>query len=146
MNKSDVIEVAVGGSAQEEPVKAQVTFVSPEFRAGSQVVVLRAELANPGGQLLPGMQANVILPSPNDSVLTLPVDAVVRDAKGAHVWVQSGKDTFKAQKVTLGEESADNVAILSGLKENDKVVVSGAYLLYSEYVLKKGSNPVAHQH
>ena len=31
-----------------------------------------------------------------------------------------------------------NVAILSGIKESDSVVTSGAYLLYSEFVLKKG--------
>ncbi|WP_242916475.1 efflux RND transporter periplasmic adaptor subunit [Pontibacter liquoris] len=142
----DEIKVAVEGGGQE-PVTAKVTFISPEFRAGTQVVVLRAELPNPGEQYLPGMQANVILADPNGSVLTLPTDAVIRDGRGSHVWVQAGKNTFKPRMVTLGEESADNVAILSGLKENDKVVVSGAYLLYSEFVLKKGADPMAgHQH
>ncbi|WP_242929288.1 efflux RND transporter periplasmic adaptor subunit [Pontibacter vulgaris] len=146
VKEGDEIKVSVEGFGQE-PVTAKVTFISPEFRAGSQVAILRAELPNPNNQYLPGMQANVILPSDTGSSLTLPTDAVIRDEKGAHVWVQSGKDTFKARMVTLGEESADNVAILSGLKENDKVVVSGAYLLYSEFVLKKGVDPMAgHQH
>ncbi|MFD2247748.1 efflux RND transporter periplasmic adaptor subunit [Pontibacter ruber] len=146
VKEGDEIKVSVEGFGQE-PVAAKVTFISPEFRAGSQVAILRAELPNPNDQYLPGMQANVILPSDTGSSLTLPTDAVIRDEKGAHVWVQSGKDTFKARMVTLGEESADNVAILSGLKENDKVVVSGAYLLYSEFVLKKGADPMAgHQH
>ncbi|NDK55626.1 efflux RND transporter periplasmic adaptor subunit [Pontibacter fetidus] len=146
IKEGDPIKIAVEGFGQE-PVAAKVTFISPEFRAGSQVAVLRAELPNPNDQFLPGMQANVILPSDKGSSLTLPTDAVIRDGKGAHVWVQSGKNTFKAQMVTLGEESADNVAILSGLKENDKVIVSGAYLLYSEFVLKKGADPMAgHQH
>jgi len=146
IEEGDPIKISVEGFGQE-PVTAKVTFISPEFRAGSQVAILRAELPNPNDQYLPGMQANIILPSDTGSSLTLPTDAVIRDEKGSHVWVQSGKDTFKAQMVTLGEESADNVAILSGLKENDKVVVSGAYLLYSEFVLKKGADPMAgHQH
>ncbi|MBB6613054.1 efflux RND transporter periplasmic adaptor subunit [Pontibacter sp. Tf4] len=146
VKEGDPIQVSVEGF-DKEPVAAKVTFISPEFRAGSQVVILRAELPNPNDQYLPGMQANVILPSPNKSALTLPTDAVIRDESGSHVWVQSGKNTFKAQMVTIGETSADSVAILSGLKENNKVVVSGAYLLYSEFVLKKGANPMAgHQH
>ncbi|GAB3833724.1 efflux RND transporter periplasmic adaptor subunit [Pontibacter rugosus] len=146
IEEGDPIKVSVEGFGQE-PVTAKVTFISPEFRAGSQVAILRAELPNPNDQYLPGMQANVLLPSATGATLTLPTDAVIRDEKGAHVWVQSGKDTFKARMVKIGEESADNVAILSGLKENDKVVVSGAYLLYSEFVLKKGADPMAgHQH
>jgi Cu(I)/Ag(I) efflux system membrane fusion protein len=146
VKEGDPIKVSVAGFGQD-PAAAKVTFISPELRAGSQVVMLRAELPNPEGKYLPGMQANVILRNPNGATLTVPTDAVIRDATGSHVWVQSGKDTFKAQMVTLGEESADSVAVLSGLKENVKVVVSGAYLLYSEFVLKKGADPMAgHQH
>ena len=142
----DPVKVLVQGFA-EDPIPATVTFLSPEFRAGSQVAVMRAELPNKDGQFLPGMQANVILPGKNDSILTVPADAVIRDQQGSHVWVQTGKGTFQARMVKLGEASADRVAVLSGLQENDKVVTSGAYLLYSEYVLKKGGDPMAgHNH
>ena len=139
------VTVTVPG-AGGEPVPAKVTFLSPELRAGSQVAILRAELSNQQGHYLPGMQANVSLPGAPGMTLTLPTDAVIRDGKGSHVWVQSGKDTYRARMVTLGEESADQVAILSGLQENDKVVTSGAYLLYSEFVLKKGGAPMAGHH
>ncbi|PTX13089.1 Cu(I)/Ag(I) efflux system membrane fusion protein [Pontibacter mucosus] len=146
VKEGDALKVAVEGFNQS-PVTATVTFISPELKAASQVAVLRAELPNPNQLYLPGMQASVILRNPSGGALTLPTDAVIRDSKGSHVWVQSGKDTFKAQMVKLGVESADSVAILSGLQENDKVVVSGAYLLYSEFVLKKGADPMAgHQH
>ncbi|GAB3532483.1 efflux RND transporter periplasmic adaptor subunit [Pontibacter brevis] len=142
----DVVQVAVEGFAAE-PVPARVTFISPELRQGSQVTVLRAELPNADDQYLPGMQVRVVLPGKNGSTLAVPTDAVIRDESGSHVWVQTGKNTFQARMVTLGEESAENVAILNGLKENEKVVTSGAYLLYSEFVLKKGANPMAgHNH
>jgi Cu(I)/Ag(I) efflux system membrane fusion protein len=49
--------------------------------------------------------------------------------------------------VTTGLESDDRIEIVSGLKENDVVVISGAYLLHSEYVFKKGADPIeAHNH
>ncbi|HEY4652386.1 MAG TPA: efflux RND transporter periplasmic adaptor subunit, partial [Pontibacter sp.] len=141
----DQVQVKVQGSA--DPVAAKVTFLSPEFRAGSQVAVLRAELPNKQGNYMPGMQATIMLPGKSGNTLTIPTDAVIRDRRNTHVWVQTGKNTFRARPVVLGEESANNVAIVSGIRENDKVVVTGAYLLYSEFVLKKGGDPVAgHQH
>jgi len=142
VSMGDKIKVMVQGFAQE-PVTAKVTFISPELRAGSQIAVLRAELLNKEGRYLPGMQANVILPGSEATNLTLPTDAVIRDEQGSHVWVQTGENTFKARMVTLGEESADSVAILTGLEANEKVVTSGAYLLYSEFKLKKGGDPMA---
>jgi membrane fusion protein, copper/silver efflux system len=142
----DQVMVSVQGFPGK-PVPAKVTFISPEFRAGSQVAVLRAELPNNNGQFLPGMQASVELPGKKGSHIIVPTNAVVRDESGSHVWVQTGKNTFKARMVTLGESGADAVAILTGLQENEKVVTSGAYLLYSEYVLKKGGDLMSgHQH
>jgi membrane fusion protein, copper/silver efflux system len=49
--------------------------------------------------------------------------------------------------VKTGIENADQVEIIEGLDEGEKVVVTGAYLLYSEFILKKGKNPMAgHSH
>ncbi|MBF9254937.1 efflux RND transporter periplasmic adaptor subunit [Pontibacter sp. 172403-2] len=142
VSTGDPIRVVVQGFAQE-PVAAKVAFLSPELRAGSQVALLRAELPNKEGLYLPGMQAEVILPGADSAALTIPADAVIREEQGSHVWVQTGENTFEPRMITLGEVSADRVAILTGLKAGDKVVTSGAYLLYSEYKLKKGSSPMA---
>jgi len=139
------IEVTVPGIAT--PIRTKVAFINPEFRQNSQVVIARAELPNPQGKLIPGTQATINLPAQENQALTLPLDAVIRDARGAHVWVKTGKNTFNSRMVTLGAESANQVAIASGLSPNDTVVVTGAYLLYSEFVLKKGADPMAaHNH
>lgn len=139
------IEVTVPGNAT--PIKTKVAFINPEFRQNSQVVVARAEIPNPNGRLIPGTQATITVPAPVNQAITLPQDAVIRDAQGAHVWVQTGNNTFKSKMVTLGAESANEVAIASGLSPQDTVVVTGAYLLYSEFVLKNGADPMAgHNH
>jgi Cu(I)/Ag(I) efflux system membrane fusion protein len=44
--------------------------------------------------------------------------------------------------VTVGLESDDRIEIRSGLDAGDVVVISGAYLLQSEYIFKKGANPM----
>ncbi|ALJ01603.1 hypothetical protein DC20_20445 [Rufibacter tibetensis] len=139
------VEVRVPGTAA--PIKTKISFINPEFRQNSQVVVARAALPNTKGSLIPGTQATITLPAPDNKAFTLPLDAVIRDSKGTHVWVKTGENTFSPRMVTLGAESADKVAIASGLEASDTVVVTGAYLLYSEFVLKKGADPMAnHNH
>jgi Cu(I)/Ag(I) efflux system membrane fusion protein len=38
-------------------------------------------------------------------------------------------------------ESHESVEIKEGIEKGERVVITGAYLLYSEYVLKKGARP-----
>jgi Cu(I)/Ag(I) efflux system membrane fusion protein len=70
------------------------------------------------------------------------LEAVVRDENGAHVWVKNGKNTFSPRMVKTGTESSDQIIILSGLENVKEVVISGAYLLSSEFILKRGSGSV----
>ena len=49
--------------------------------------------------------------------------------------------------VTTGLESDGFTEIITGLKEGDAVVVQGTYLLHSEFVFKRGAEPMAgHNH
>lgn len=63
-------------------------------------------------------------------------------AKGATVWVKTGNNTFKNKMVELGAEANSRVEIKSGLQPGNFVVVTGAYLVNSEYIFKKGVNPI----
>ena len=76
-------------------------------------------------------------------MLSLPNDAVLRDGKGATVWIQTGKNTYENRMVETGIETGDRIEIKSGLHAGDIVVTSGAYLINSEYIFKNGSNPMA---
>jgi Cu(I)/Ag(I) efflux system membrane fusion protein len=44
--------------------------------------------------------------------------------------------------VETGVEDGERIEIKSGIKEGDIVVTSGAYLLNSEYIFKRGANPM----
>ncbi len=123
-----------------------VVFVSPEYRAQSQIVNVRVEIPNPDNALMPGMQANVLVPSPEreevSSMVTVPVKAVIRDQEGAHVWIRTAANTFEPRRVITEGGGAEQVVITEGLSSGEEIVTSGAYLLYSEFVLKKGGHPL----
>ena len=138
----DKIAVRVTGSESEETT-VTVNFLSPEYQANSQIIVMRATLANPGLRFRPGMQAQVFLTHSSRTALAIPTDAIIRNGKGSHVYVQSAQNTFQPRMVTTGLEDFEQVEIISGLQEDEIVAVSGAYLLYSELILKKGTDPMA---
>jgi Cu(I)/Ag(I) efflux system membrane fusion protein len=128
-------------------IKGRIEFMNPEINPDTRINLIRVSIPNPGNKLKPGMPAYVLLKSPQRQSITLPIDAVIRDGKGATVWIQTGSNTFKSVMVQTGLESDGRIEIKSGLKEGDVVVLTGAYLLHSEFVFKKGADPMSgHNH
>jgi Cu(I)/Ag(I) efflux system membrane fusion protein len=143
IHPGQAVRVVVAGW-ENEPQMMTVQFINPSFQSGSQLMQVRGTLPNAGNRWQPGLQANIFVPlKSKGNVMSLPVDAVIRDGKGTHVWIEKGKGKFEPRMVKTGMENFDAVEITSGLEEGDTVVITGAYLLYSEYILKKGSDPMA---
>jgi Cu(I)/Ag(I) efflux system membrane fusion protein len=132
---------------ENKEIKGHIEFVNPEINSNTRINLIRVSIPNPENQLKPGMPAFVLLKSPQRKTLTLPIDAVIRDSKGATVWIKTNKNTFKSVMVQTGLESDDRIEIKGGLKANDIVVKTGAYLIHSEFIFKKGANPMdGHNH
>ena len=124
-------------------VNGRIEFVNPEINPDTRINLIRIAISNPGNRLKPGMPAYVVLKNRQTNTLTLPVDAVIRNEKQNVVWVQTGHNTYKSVMVETGVEDGDRIEIKSGLKAGDIVVTSGAYLLNSEYIFKRGADPMA---
>jgi Cu(I)/Ag(I) efflux system membrane fusion protein len=122
--------------------RGRIDFVNPEINPDTRINLIRVSIPNTGNQLKPGMQAYVILRNHRHNSLSLPEDAVIRDNRGASVWVLAGSNKFKNKMVETGLENNDRIEIKSGLQAGDIVVISGAYLLNSEYIFKIGANPM----
>jgi Cu(I)/Ag(I) efflux system membrane fusion protein len=146
INRGSIASVQIPDLGGME-LNGRIEFINPEINPDTRINLLRVSVPNRSNQLKPGMPAYVKLASPKRNSLLLPSDAVIRDSRGATAWVQTANNTFKPVMVETGTESAGQVEIRSGLKEGDVVVMSGAYLLHSEFVFKKGNDPMAgHNH
>jgi multidrug efflux pump subunit AcrA (membrane-fusion protein) len=78
------------------------------------------------GLMRPGMAAGVdIIVSSKKDVLQLPEAAVVYNERGAAVW-KKGVLSRTLTPVTLGVRSSGMVEVLSGLAENDAVIIHSA--------------------
>lgn len=90
---------------------------------------VRFSLANPNNELLPGMVVNVSMEvneaDAQTHFVTVPTRSVQQSANGTQfVWIaKDGKASRR--EVELGQTLGDRIAIISGLTENDKVIVEG---------------------
>lgn len=135
------VSVYVEGSNQA--IAGTVVQVLPQVSSSSTVNIVRILISPKDQDVRPGMQANIAWHKEGKKSIVIPSNAVLREAKGNTVWVKNKDDVFEPKMVHLGEVSGNQAEILHGLKEGEDVVISGAYLLQSEYVFKKGNNPMA---
>ncbi len=130
-------------SLSNKKVYGKISFVNPELIQNSKIDIARIEIPNSSQLFKPGMQAYVILYSNPKKAIAIPSNAILRDDKGATAWVQNNTGYFEPRMVFTGIESSDYTEIVSGLENGEKVVISGAYLLQSEYIFKNGADPMA---
>ena len=134
--------VTVQVAGRPGTLRGRVVFLSPELSGSTQVALARIQLANTDGRLQPGAQANVLLDAataPAKTALQVPQEAVIHDGEVSYVWKQTGERQFRRIRVTTGEGTATAVPITSGVQAGDRIVVSGAYLLQSEFSLRQGA-------
>jgi Cu(I)/Ag(I) efflux system membrane fusion protein len=117
--------------------KGEVSALLPEINQATRTLKARIEIANPRGQLVPGMFATIgFKPSARKGVLTVPVEAVIATGKRSVVMVSLNEGRFTPVDVETGLEANGRIEIRKGLKSGQKVVVSGQFLIDSEASLR----------
>ncbi len=138
--------VRVGQSATMElsyspgkVLRGKVAYIYPYLDERARDVKVRLEFKNPGMDLKPGMYANVwIETTAIEDAIVVPSEAVIRSGQRNLVFVTRGNGRFEPREVRIGEESDNGkVRILSGLLENEEVVISAQFMLDSESRLQE---------
>jgi len=125
--------------AGNRTVKSTLSFINPSLVQGKNATVIRSVIQNPTRQLHPGMLALMHIQSGLNRCVVIPATSVITDKNGSVVWIQNENGSFSCKKVSVGMQSEHEVQVLSGLQASESVVVSGAYLLNSELILRKGT-------
>jgi Cu(I)/Ag(I) efflux system membrane fusion protein len=113
--------------------KGKVGAILPDVNPATRTLKARIELANPGGQLVPGMFATINFSSAaRKDVLLVPTEAVIQTGTRSVVMVAQGDGKFSPVDVETGTETNGQTEIRKGLDEGQKVVVSGQFLIDSE--------------
>jgi cobalt-zinc-cadmium efflux system membrane fusion protein len=102
--------------------------LDPETRSVNMI----AELDNRRRLLKPGMFARVRYAGPPQSVVTVPVGAVVQDERRTSVFVERSRGEYERRDIALGPRHKDAVVVTTGLSNGDRVVVDGTMLLLGQ--------------
>ena len=120
--------------------RGNVSYIYPSLNTEARTVRVRVELPNPGLKLKPGMYGNVILQTEAVHTLVVPKEAVLETGLRQLVFLDRGQGRYEPASVKLGRRSQDEVEVLEGLKEGDRIVTSANFLLDAESKLTSASS------
>ncbi len=114
----------------------KVDYIYPELDPKTRTLRVRIKINTPKRQLKPNMFADVTILTQNKQALTVPAEAVIYYEKSPRVVkvvnAENGKYTYQPIAVKVGMKSSGNIEILEGLKEGDRILVSGQFMIDSE--------------
>ncbi len=121
-----------------EVFDGKITFILHELDAATRTAKVRIEVTNPEHRIKHEMFADVEIDAGAGEAprLAVPVSAVMDSGNRQVVLIDKGEGRFQPRPVKLGLRGDGYVAILDGLKEGEKVVVSANFLIDSESNLK----------
>lgn len=142
--QNDAAALKVGDSGtmtvagMDKPIEGKVTVVSPALDPNSTTVEVWFEAKNPKHELRPGTSVQLALTARTvKDALVVPASSVLTGPDGSTtVMVAGGDGLAHQQAVKLGIRNGDDVQIVEGLKEGEKVVSSGAYGLPDKTKIK----------
>lgn len=120
---------------------ATVYATEPAIDVSTRTLRIRALADNPGGKLIPGTFADVILPlEKTANAFMVPTEAVVPVQGGKKVYVVRNGKADEA-KIITGTRTATDVVVLEGLKAGDTVITSGVLALKKDVPVKATVTP-----
>ena len=122
----------------EETIEGKVTVVSPALDPNSTTVEVWLEAKNPKHELKPGTSVQLSLTAQTvKDALVVPASSVITTPEGATAVMLAGADGRAHQKaVKLGIRNGDDVQIVEGVTDADKVISTGAYGLPDKTKIK----------
>jgi RND family efflux transporter MFP subunit len=129
-------KVRIGDSADVhvqatgEHFTGKVARFTDSLDTSTRTMQVEIDVPNPNFHLQPGMYADVQLSANSrPNALTVPIQAIQRGESKTTVLVLDAQNRVQTRDVQVGVESSNNVEILGGLNEGERVIVGnlGSY-------------------
>ena len=116
--------VTVHVQALSRDIQGRVARFADSLDRQTRTMSTEIDFENANNSLMPGMyaEASIALNQKNNA-LTVPIQAVNRNGENATVLVLDGDNAIQERPVTLGIEGDNRVEVVSGLSENQRVVI-----------------------
>jgi Cu(I)/Ag(I) efflux system membrane fusion protein len=112
--------------------KGRITFLAPFLDPKTRTVRVRVTIPNHELLLKPEMMVQATIQIPLGTDMAVPAEAVVVTGRRTVVWALDRPGVFVPREVKTGVRYRNDIQILDGLKKDDLVAASGAYLIDAE--------------
>jgi membrane fusion protein (multidrug efflux system) len=113
------------------PFQGKIKFLDNHVQKDTGTVLLRAEVPNPNGILLPGMFIRTsVVEGVRYNGKLIPQQALFRNAKGSpYVWIVRPDNTVEIRHVQVERMFGNTWLIDTGIEEGERIVVEGTQFL-----------------
>lgn len=120
-----------------------ISLVYPEISADTRTVKFDVKLIKSDKKLLPGMMAQLRIPTEiHENAIAVPSDAVLTNPANERFVFVVNKDSIAFKRIVKpGISAKKQIEILSGLAENEKVVIMGQEMLKDSLKVKIAGTP-----
>ena len=116
--------VKVHVQALNEDIVGKVSRFAGSLDSQTRTMETEIDFDNRNGKLLPGMYTETVLQlAARNSALLIPMEALAQNNGDATVLIVNTKSVVEERHVKLGLQGKRRVEVLSGLQENDLVVI-----------------------
>jgi hypothetical protein len=116
----------------------KVDFIDPQSDPQTRTTPVRIQVDNPGTRLKPGMVVQTAFRISLGNVLTVPREAVLDSGTEKVVYVAGENGVFEQRRIQTGTALKDKYPVTEGLKDGEKVVTNGVFLVDSQTRLTGG--------
>jgi multidrug efflux system membrane fusion protein len=123
-------QVTVMNAEGEKLAVGKLTISDNQVDVATGTIRLKAEFENKDNALWPGLAVTTGLQLGVDKdALTIPADAVQHGQSGLFVYVVDDQNRAAVRKVKVAHQDASTAVVSDGLKEGERVVTEGEFLL-----------------
>lgn len=119
-------------------LSGKVDFIDPQSDPQTRTTPVRIQVENPGTRLKPGMVVQTLFRISLGNVLTVPREAVLDSGTEKIVYVADENGVFEQRRIQTGTALKDQYPVTDGLKDGEKVVTNGVFLVDSQTRLTGG--------
>ena len=108
------------------PHPGLTNLLDVQVQADTDTVLVRAQLPNPEGMLIPGGIVGVQVERGGpQTLLVIPQSAVQLDQAGRYVMLVGADKKVEQRRITTGVEQGRDIVVTDGLKQGELVIVEG---------------------
>ncbi|MCT4633642.1 MAG: efflux RND transporter periplasmic adaptor subunit [Firmicutes bacterium] len=121
----------------EKSVSGEIIEVSALADTKTRTFPVKVRISNENSEMKAGMMAKIDIVLDEKEGILVPLDSVLNLSEGSTVFVLNSDDgTVKKKIVETGEIVDDRIEVISGLENNEELVIEGQYKLKDNDLVK----------